>query len=97
VSPQEASGYAAPPTLLADTRATFRSSLALKRCQRIHLGGCVGTGAYHPQQFSVSSWELVVVSFDSPRATVLTPWRGDREWLLRREALAAAWLLERAK
>lgn len=38
-----------------------------------------------------------MLSFDPPKATAWTPWRSDRAWLLHRNTLAAAWLLERAK
>lgn len=59
--------------------------------------GCVGTRGYRAYRFSDRREEFVVLSVDSPRATAWTPWRRDREWLLRREALAAGWLLEQAK
>lgn len=34
---------------------------------------------------------------DSPQSTAWAPWRGGREWLLRRDILACAWLRDRAK
>lgn len=38
-----------------------------------------------------------MLTFDSPKSTAWAPWRRDRDWLLRRDEQACAWVLKRAK